>query len=61
MSINFFHRINMAFDLQKIKMFDYYRTIRMQRALKAENAAAAEDASGERNKKKDSKTTKAEG
>ncbi|HXK77814.1 MAG TPA: hypothetical protein PKY19_04955 [Oscillospiraceae bacterium] len=61
MSINFFHRINMAFDLQKIKMFDYYRTIRMQRSLKAENAAAAEDASGERNKKKDSKTTKAEG
>lgn len=61
MSINFFHRINMAFDLQKVKMFDYYRAVRMARALKAENAAAAEDASGDRNKKKDTKTTKAEG
>ncbi len=61
MNINFFHRINMAFDLQKIKMFDYYRTIRMQRALKAENASAAEDTSGDRNKKKEPKTTKAEG
>lgn len=61
MSINFFHRINMSFDLQKAKMFDYYRAVRMERALKAENAAAVEDASGGRNKKKDTETTKAEG
>ena len=61
MSINFFHRINMVFDLQKIKMFDYYRAVRIERALKAENAAAVEDASGGRNKKKDAKTMKAEG
>lgn len=61
MSINFFHRINMAFDLQKAKMFDYYRAVRMERALKAENAAAVEDASGGRDKKKDTETTKAEG
>ncbi len=61
MSINFFHRINMAFDLQKAKMFDYYRAVGMERALKAENAAAVEDASGGRNKKKDTETTKAEG
>jgi hypothetical protein len=58
MSINFFHRINMAFDLQKIKMFDYYRTIRMQRALKAENAAARRMLRGSGTKRKTQKPRK---
>ncbi len=36
-SQNFFHRINMAFDLQKAKMFEYYRNERERRKLEAMN------------------------
>ena len=38
-SLNFFHKANMAFDLQKQKMFEYYRNERERRRLEAVNEA----------------------
>jgi len=44
-SLLFFRKINMAFDLQKAKMFDYYREERRRRALTVELVPpAGEDA-----------------
>jgi len=36
-SQNFFHKVNMAFDLQKAKMFEYYRNERERRRLESMN------------------------
>lgn len=40
-SLLFFRKINLAFDLQKAKMFEYYRRMRNSRARRAEEARAA--------------------
>ena len=37
----FFRKINLAFDLQKAKMFEYYRRMRNRRAQRAEEARTA--------------------
>lgn len=45
-SLLFFRKVNMAFDLQKAKMFEYYRKERARRTVEAVNAPADTDQSG---------------